>query len=59
MSVNVDGQATAVDGINPDAEATAGNVYNLNGQQVRHNTTTLSGLPKGIYVVSGKKIAVW
>jgi endonuclease I len=59
MSVNVDGQATAVDGINPDAEVTAGNVYNLNGQQARHNTTTLSGLPKGIYVVSGKKIAVW
>jgi len=33
-------------------------VYNLNGQIVRKNATSLIGLPKGIYIVNGKKIAV-
>ena len=33
-------------------------VYTLAGVKVRSNTTTLKGLPKGIYVVNGVKIAV-
>lgn len=33
-------------------------VYNLNGQIVRPNTTDTNGLPKGIYIVNGKKIVV-
>ena len=35
-----------------------GNVYNLNGQVVRKNATSLEGLAKGIYIVNGKKISV-
>ena len=31
-------------------------VYNINGQLVRRNTTSMEGLPKGIYIVNGKKI---
>ena len=31
------------------------NIYNLNGQLVRQNSTSLVGLPKGIYIVNGKK----
>lgn len=31
-------------------------VYNLQGQVVRRGTTSLEGLPHGIYVVKGKKI---
>ncbi len=33
-------------------------VYNLSGQVVRKNATSLEGLPKGIYIVNGKKVAV-
>ena len=31
-------------------------VYNINGQLVRRNTTSMDGLPKGIYIVNGKKV---
>ena len=31
------------------------NVYSINGQLVRRNADTLDNLPKGIYIVNGKK----
>lgn len=31
------------------------NVYSINGQLVRRNAYTLDNLPKGIYIVNGKK----
>ena len=34
------------------------NVYNLNGQVVRANATSLEGLAKGIYLFNGKKYVV-
>ena len=33
-------------------------VYTTTGVRVRSNTTTLKGLPKGIYVVNGRKFAI-
>jgi len=33
-------------------------VYNLGGQLVRANATSLEGLSKGVYIVNGKKIVV-
>ena len=33
-------------------------VYDLQGRKVRQNVTTLKGLPSGIYIVNGKKIAI-
>ena len=33
-------------------------VYNMQGHKVRSKTTTLSGLPKGVYIVNGRKIVV-
>ena len=33
-------------------------VYNLNGIKVRRQATSTDGLPKGIYVVNGKKVTV-
>lgn len=33
-------------------------VYNLRGVKVRSHTTSLDGLPKGLYIVSGKKLFV-
>lgn len=34
------------------------NIYNLNGQLIRSNTTDTEGLPRGLYIIGGKKIAV-
>jgi len=34
------------------------NVYNMQGQMVRQNTDDLTGLPKGVYIVNGKKYLV-
>ena len=34
------------------------NVYNLAGQLVKKNATSLNGLQKGLYVVNGKKVVV-
>ena len=34
------------------------NIYSLSGQLVRQNSTSLEGLPKGIYIVNGKKYFV-
>ncbi len=33
-------------------------VYTLGGQQVRSHTASLAGLPKGLYIVNGKKVVV-
>lgn len=32
------------------------NVYTLSGQIVRHGSTSLDGLPQGVYIVGGKKV---
>lgn len=34
------------------------NVYTLQGVQVKKNATSVDGLPQGIYIVNGKKVAV-
>lgn len=34
------------------------NVYSVSGQLIRQNSTSLEGLPKGIYIVNGKKYFV-
>ncbi len=61
---NVYGQAnnnsypTAIDVIENDdnQQQEDNNVYSITGQIVRRGTTSLEGLPEGIYVVGGKKI---
>lgn len=32
------------------------NIYSISGYKVRSNATSLEGLPKGIYIVNGKKV---
>ncbi|MBQ6800900.1 MAG: hypothetical protein IJP08_07335 [Bacteroidaceae bacterium] len=39
-----------------DKQTTDNNVYSITGQIVRQGTTSLEGLPHGIYVVNGKKV---
>lgn len=41
-----------------DTRLQPSDIYNANGQLVRQGATTLDGLPKGVYIVNGKKIAV-
>ena len=33
-------------------------VYNIQGQKVRSNVTSLDGLPKGVYIINGKKVVI-
>ena len=40
-----------------DANAAA-NVYTVDGRLVRKNAKSLTGLPKGLYIVAGKKVVV-
>ena len=48
---------TAVNGIAREAEGPT-NVYNVAGQLVRRNATSLDGLPRGVYLVGGKAVVV-
>lgn len=56
----IDGnEPTAIEGIVNGSEAKADNkVYNMNGQVVRNSSTSLEGLPKGVYIVNNKKYIV-
>lgn len=49
---------TDEDGILPVEGQALFNVYSTSGVEVRHQTSTLEGLPAGIYVVRGKKFVV-
>ncbi len=53
----MDNFVTGVNNISADTKA-AKDVYTINGQLVRKNANSLMGLPKGIYVVGGKKLIV-
>ena len=58
--VNMDDETTDIDFIEIDnnGQQVNGNIYNLNGQLVKKNATSLEGLAKGIYIVNGKKVSV-
>ena len=45
---------TLIDGERPQKAG----IYTINGQLVRANSTSVEGLPKGIYIVNGKKLVV-
>lgn len=55
-AIAVDGEATGIKSIEADANEGAFDVYNVSGQMVRHAATSLSDLPKGVYIVNGKKV---
>lgn len=56
----IDGDVTnSIDGIeNGFNSKTDNKVYNMNGQVVRNSSTSLEGLPKGVYIVNNKKYIV-
>ena len=41
-----------------EMHVTSGNIYTVDGRLVRQNATSLEDLPKGIYIVDGKKYFV-
>lgn len=51
----LDGTATGIGNINAST-ATRFDVYNVNGQMLRHAATTIDDLPHGVYIVNGKKL---
>ena len=57
-----DNTTTAIEGIAMDMDCHAVTpqtaVYNVCGQAVRRGTTSLAGLPAGLYIVNGKKVLV-
>lgn len=65
LSLMIDGvedSATSIDDIHTDADRTSykrgvEGVFNMNGQMVRRDNS-LEGLPKGMYVVNGKKVII-
>lgn len=56
----IDGDTTnSIEAIENDINSKANNkVYNMNGQLVRNGSTSLEGLPKGVYIVNNKKYIV-
>ena len=55
------GSITAIEGIPADIAADqkpSGDIYSINGQLVRRGSSSLEGLPKGIYIVNNKKYVV-
>ena len=56
IRLNLDGNTTAIDKV--EQVETTFTVYTLQGVLVREQATTLNGLPKGIYIVNGKKMIV-
>lgn len=57
----IDGDVTnAIEGIENgiNVNANSNKVYNMNGQLVRNGSTSLEGLPKGVYIVNNKKYIV-
>lgn len=50
------GTPDGIDTIMTDPGLHSGNVYDLNGRLIRQGSTSLEGLPRGIYIVGGKKV---
>ncbi len=48
---------TGIDGIQTEPDAFSGSIYNMNGQMVSKKGS-VAGLPKGLYIVNGKKVIV-
>lgn len=52
-----DGNANSIVNILSETEL-QGDIYTVSGQLLRRNAQSLSDLPRGIYIVSGKKVAI-
>ncbi len=55
VKLNIDGELTSIEDICPTPSSQHEDVYNTNGQLISHST---DHLPKGIYIVGGKKLVI-
>lgn len=55
-----DSETTSINDIDSEKKSNTiqGNIYNLGGQLIRRNATSLEGLAKGVYIHNGKKIII-
>ncbi|MDO4993778.1 MAG: hypothetical protein Q4E32_02105 [Bacteroidales bacterium] len=60
MGFDIDDEPTGIMAIEEDGSmhVTSGNIYTLDGRLVRQNAKTLEGLPRGTYIVDGKKYMI-
>ena len=49
-------EETGIETPKTEDKTKTGNIYSTDGKLIRHKTTDTKGLPKGIYVVNGKKV---
>lgn len=57
-SWSLDGISTGIDEIAGEAQVQKMDVYNLSGQRVASQVTTLDGIAPGVYLVKGKKVII-
>lgn len=55
LRLRLDGIETSISGAQTGQDGQAFDIYSLNGIKVRSQATTTDGLPKGIYLINGKK----
>lgn len=55
LHLRLDGIETNISGVQTGQDGQAFDIYSLNGIKVRSQATTTDGLPKGIYLINGKK----
>ena len=62
MTFSINGVVDNTTGINQtivdDQRPQNADIYTINGQLVRAGSSSIEGLPKGIYIVNGKKLVV-
>lgn len=61
MGFSIDDVPTGIIAIDDEEgtmRVTSGNIYSVDGRLIRQNATTLEGLPRGTYIVDGKKYMV-
>ena len=57
MFINVDGETTAIEGINTNQRVVEG-VYDLQGRKVMVKDGDINNLQRGLYIINGKKVAI-
>ena len=55
LQLRLDGIETSISGVQTGQDGQAFDIYSLNGIKVRSQAATTDGLPKGIYLINGKK----
>ena len=61
LNFNIEGSATSISGVLSDDGSVVvfpADIYSVSGSMVRSQAESLEGLPQGIYIIGGKKVAI-